>query len=784
MHPTPNGKLQTEGPTSRKFAGSLSSIRNEATAFACKALSSYVSFQLVICTVTEYVLPDRPINTYSGKGVTKKGVIAEHHAIIYSDKAAVYLKGEKEKGLTKTPIKVSCSSHHRLDEESRLNYAKTYTVEYNVKVCFIGKVDKGSEWQLTADYNIVHPPLKSSRAPSIYKGDEHATEVKNISSMPGGSSNVMGSGSVTGYGLPKPLQMFGEVQDDASEDSLGIATSHYGGSDRLVILLLGDTMLHSLIRKIFRNFGPEKFVLKLRSCLIKFSKHIMLEAASARSFNMVQAGKALRVLARPAAISIKEKLEAEVSNIVDPLHHDGKSNTETQTTRQRGLTEGEVDVTASEEIDDEFLEQDMPPTLEDDLSKSSAYQLLREDLQLHVEPDNVRRSLFEIWPVLQDRSTALRIDYDIEWEIPSFLEKSFPVGTKLGNLMTLSGSSVNAQAQSCEDYLAEKWPDIGPLILGMLEDFLRDGMSGIGLEISFANMALASRCLSLVEYDDGLIAHGLTSILIPMIELGKDDALQWHFEGKTKQRGHKLAKVSQILRIHSIRKWHRELAPDRLVNRRCFLGWVDRAVVTIGTKDYEPIFAWSGALRSPPISTSRSYSFTFGTSGLGFVTAEGSCTNIRTAMQTSISSGIRNDVHYALKAGDENYVLLFDTAAKIGYYLPQACIVLQMIHSSISVRNYELYDRDRLVTPDNVSHFANVGPDGVFEAQRALKEYFKLMILKGETADGPVKECAIDLIGKLWHTIDDIGVKLDSLEAQFEKAGVMAPNYIHGVEWK
>ncbi|KAG4427171.1 hypothetical protein IFR05_017347 [Cadophora sp. M221] len=58
------------------------------------------------------------------------------------------------------------------------------------------------------------------------------------------------------------------------------------------------------------------------------------------------------------------------------------------------------------------------------------------------------------------------------------------------------------------------------------------------------------------------------------------------------------------------------------------------------------------------------------------------------------------------------------------------------------------------------------------------------MIVKGETANGPVKECAIDLIGKLWHTIDDIGVKLDSLEAQFEKAGVMAPKYIHGVEWK
>lgn len=33
---------------------------------------------------------------------------------------------------------------HRLDVTSRLNYAKVYTVEHNVKVCFIGKIHKDS----------------------------------------------------------------------------------------------------------------------------------------------------------------------------------------------------------------------------------------------------------------------------------------------------------------------------------------------------------------------------------------------------------------------------------------------------------------------------------------------------------------------------------------------------------------------------------------------------------------------------------------------------------------
>jgi hypothetical protein len=73
--------------------------------------------------------------TYSGQGLNKRGVHAEHHAIIYSGKKPVAFRGEKEKGLQKRSIKVTPDNpRHKLDDASRLNYAKTYTVEYNVKV--------------------------------------------------------------------------------------------------------------------------------------------------------------------------------------------------------------------------------------------------------------------------------------------------------------------------------------------------------------------------------------------------------------------------------------------------------------------------------------------------------------------------------------------------------------------------------------------------------------------------------------------------------------------------
>ncbi|CZR67204.1 uncharacterized protein PAC_17103 [Phialocephala subalpina] len=101
-----------------------------------------------------------PINTYSRQGVTKNGVHAGDHTIAYSGIKAVYFKGEKAKGLTKKPLKiVTKNPRHKLADTSRLNYAKTYTVEYNVKVWFIGNVDKDSMWHLITDFNQVHPPL-------------------------------------------------------------------------------------------------------------------------------------------------------------------------------------------------------------------------------------------------------------------------------------------------------------------------------------------------------------------------------------------------------------------------------------------------------------------------------------------------------------------------------------------------------------------------------------------------------------------------------------------------
>jgi hypothetical protein len=139
----------------------------------------------------KYSCCSRPILTYGGQGVNKRGVHASHHAIIYSGKKPIAFRGEKEKGLTMKAINVTPDNpRHKLDDASRLNYAKTYTVEYNVKVWFIGKVSSDSEWQIRSDHNRIHPDLdiKGFPAPETPDNTHRSSAATTNYAIDGGSS--------------------------------------------------------------------------------------------------------------------------------------------------------------------------------------------------------------------------------------------------------------------------------------------------------------------------------------------------------------------------------------------------------------------------------------------------------------------------------------------------------------------------------------------------------------------------------------------------------------------
>jgi hypothetical protein len=131
----------------------------------------------------------RPIMTYRAQGTNKNGVRANHHAIIYTEQPNM-MYGEGERGLTRRPIRVIPSEpQHKLDPASRLNYAKIYTVEHNVKVWFIGKLAPESQEPVVTDYNQVNPPL------SLPSFNIPVATGSNVSYAQGGSSNSSDFGS-------------------------------------------------------------------------------------------------------------------------------------------------------------------------------------------------------------------------------------------------------------------------------------------------------------------------------------------------------------------------------------------------------------------------------------------------------------------------------------------------------------------------------------------------------------------------------------------------------------
>lgn len=100
-----------------------------------------------------FLTMSRPILTYGKQGTAKNGVKPDDHAIIYTSGQPPDLL-PNEPALHKNPIRVVPESRRvKLAPESRVNYSKLYTVEHNVKVCFIGKIALDSEGHFFADFN-------------------------------------------------------------------------------------------------------------------------------------------------------------------------------------------------------------------------------------------------------------------------------------------------------------------------------------------------------------------------------------------------------------------------------------------------------------------------------------------------------------------------------------------------------------------------------------------------------------------------------------------------------
>ncbi|KAL4820316.1 hypothetical protein BDW67DRAFT_115689 [Aspergillus spinulosporus] len=84
------------------------------------------------------------ITTYNGRGVAKRGVDPDKHAIVYM-RGTRPTPGAGEPRMVKEPLEVAPENpDEHLDSMSRLNFSKIYTVEHNVKVLPIGRISSRS----------------------------------------------------------------------------------------------------------------------------------------------------------------------------------------------------------------------------------------------------------------------------------------------------------------------------------------------------------------------------------------------------------------------------------------------------------------------------------------------------------------------------------------------------------------------------------------------------------------------------------------------------------------
>ncbi|KAF4626150.1 hypothetical protein G7Y89_g12011 [Cudoniella acicularis] len=308
---------------------------------------------------------------------------------------------------------------------------------------------------------------------------------------------------------------------------------------------------------------------------------------------------------------------------------------------------------------------------------------------------------------------------------------------------------------------------------------IRDRKQGQGLEISFADMALLSHALDFVEVEGGLVLHGLQSLLIPIEELRDDNALQWHYEDKRHHKKQGRRTLLKILNDNGGFQWLKELDPLQLSQRRCFLGWAEEAVVAMGTESHlSTNIRWSGAKRAPRIQHINTHTWNIGASGAGFVNASKGWVRERVAMRGRLTFDYDKDIHDTFNDDEKKHVIVYDNGTKTAWCLPQPNIVLHLVYRILLRRNYRLFDGE------HPTELQAVPPDIACggEALKILKRSLRYRVVKDETDDGVVEEPLSCTIKQVWHLLNTIRDKLESVVDEFEDVGEGPPRTLYGVE--
>ena len=333
---------------------------------------------------------------------------------------------------------------------------------------------------------------------------------------------------------------------------------------------------------------------------------------------------------------------------------------------------------------------------------------------------------------------------------------------------------------------------------------------GVGLEIPFTDMALVCGSLGFVPYKNGLVVDGINSVLIPRARFPGDGGVQWHFESKTRH-GERIAYTSDLLDLLDMDPCQNgtdSVSPDDLLSKRCFLAWAEKSTIMVGTESYflTTTIGESHAKNSASMKCVHHYGLNLSgnTSLLNFgVTINLTPTAMPAFFNSSISNGISDILRAESTSNSNHFVLVYDTGAKIGWYLPQACVVLHMAHHYLAQQKLDLFD-----VKNQATVLKYVGEDGDTSAGIAAAWIlYKALSLKTRRRtiskprdsthkivpntdfpststwnDNDIVQFK-DVVERLWYLLDTIGSTLKMNRSEYLKSSESVPHGVHGVDF-
>lgn len=219
-----------------------------------------------------------------------------------------------------------------------------------------------------------------------------------------------------------------------------------------------------------------------------------------------------------------------------------------------------------------------------------------------------------------------------------------------------------------------------------------DRDAGKGLEISFENMTTLARSLDFIEVDNGLVAEGLTTLLVPTLKLDHSDefALQWHLYTNRVGRdtidraelGLLDPKMIEELSTGSLAEtYHREFDSQVLSSQRAFLGWVPSAKVNVGSSKSVLNVGESGIPYINLVKNRWTFGGSIALSGKPIMPLTATFTFAATP-SVMASKAVEQDKllmeDNLSRASNAKVAILYDSSTKIGWLIPKSNLILYL----------------------------------------------------------------------------------------------------------